>query len=67
MASNAGKKAEKTDHAARVTDIITTDEFAGLGGSFVLDPATGKRSKVEGTKTAADQAAEQTLKGNSNA
>jgi hypothetical protein len=27
-------------------DIITTDEHAGQGGSFVLDPATGARMKV---------------------
>lgn len=44
----------------------TTDEFAGQGGSYVLDPATGKRQLVERTAEAdiptepapADKAAE---------
>lgn len=56
--SQNNQAAEKTDHAARVTEIIATDEHAGQGGSFVLDPATGARTKVEGTKQAGDQAAE---------
>lgn len=43
----------------------TQDDFAGQGGSFVLDPATGKRTLVERTAepdttepAPADQAAE---------
>ena len=28
------------------------DEFAGLGGSYVLDPETGKRTLVERTEPA---------------
>jgi len=31
------------------------DEFRGLGGSYVVDPATGKRVLVERTAPAMDQ------------
>ncbi|WP_439685103.1 hypothetical protein MNJPNG_06370 [Cupriavidus oxalaticus] len=27
---------------------IASDEYSGLGGSYVFDPATGKRTRVEG-------------------
>lgn len=30
------------------------DEHAGMGGSYVMDPATGQRTLVSRTKTAAD-------------
>lgn len=36
-----------------------TDEFAGQGGSYVLDPETGKRTLVERTEDPADKPAEQ--------
>jgi hypothetical protein len=41
----------------------THDEFAGQGGSYMLDPATGKRTLIERTEepettTPAEQAAE---------
>lgn len=29
---------------------INTDEFAGQGGSYMLDPATGQRTLVERTQ-----------------
>ena len=37
----------------------TTDEFEGQGGSYMLDPATGKRTLVERTEEPADVPAEQ--------
>lgn len=37
-----------------------TDEFAGQGGSYELDPATGKRTLVERTQEPAEVPAEQT-------
>lgn len=33
---------------------INTDEFAGQGGSYVLDPATGQRTLVARTQDPAD-------------
>jgi len=37
----------------------TTDEFAGHGGSYLLDPATGVRTLVERTEDPAQTPAEQ--------
>lgn len=37
-----------------------TDEFAGQGGSYTLDPETGKRLLVERTQDPAHLPAEQT-------
>ncbi|MFC7518694.1 hypothetical protein ACFQUU_27155 [Herbaspirillum sp. GCM10030257] len=31
--------------------VLTTDEHAGRGGSYVFDPATGKRSPASETQT----------------
>lgn len=46
----AKKKAEGADQGADskpdILAIIATDEHAGVGGSYVLDPLTGKREKV---------------------
>lgn len=33
------------------------DEYAGQGGSYLLDPATGKRTLVERTEDPADRPA----------
>jgi hypothetical protein len=33
----------------------TADEFDGLGGSYVADPETGKRTRVEQTQPANNQ------------
>jgi hypothetical protein len=32
---------------ADLVAILTTDEFAGHGGSYVLDPATGQRKRQQ--------------------
>lgn len=37
--------------------VIASDEFAGLAGSFVFDPATGKRTPVAGPACDAARAA----------
>lgn len=37
----------------------TTDEYAGQGGSYMLDPATGKRTLVERTMDPAEVPADQ--------
>lgn len=31
-----------------VSEVLTTDEFAGKGGSYVFDPVSGTRTRVEG-------------------
>lgn len=36
-----------------------TDEYAGQGGSYLLDPETGKRTLVERTEDPAEKPAEQ--------
>ena len=36
-----------------------SDQFDGVGGSYVLDPKTGKRKLVERTKTEAEKPAPQ--------
>lgn len=33
---------------------IPVDEYHGLGGSYVIDPATGKRTRVDGPNVGAD-------------
>lgn len=33
---------------------IQNDEYRGMGGSYVIDPATGKRIRVEGPDVGAD-------------
>lgn len=33
------------DASADLIAVITSDEFAGQGGSYTYDPATGKRTK----------------------
>lgn len=48
----------KADSAAATAAIITTDEHAGMGGSFVIDPTTGQRKRVEFTEPAPDANAE---------
>jgi hypothetical protein len=55
--SSAQGAAEGTVQPVDKIAIITTDEHAGVGGSFVLDPATGQRARVEFTKNADDAAA----------
>lgn len=42
----AGEKSA-ADSAPDVLAIIATDEFAGMGGSYTVDPVSGKRAKVE--------------------
>jgi len=37
---------------------IHTDEFAGQGGSYMLDPATGQRTLVERTEDPAETPAQ---------
>lgn len=39
---------------------MNDDEFAGQGGSYELDPVTGKRTLVERTEDPADKPAENT-------
>lgn len=41
-----------------IIEIITKDEFAGQGGSYLLDPETGKRIKIEEKKAEAEAAKE---------
>lgn len=31
-----------------VSKVITSDEFAGKGGSYVFDPVSGTRTRAEG-------------------
>ena len=38
-----------------VSDTVFDDEYAGLGGSYVVDPETGLRVLVERTQPAEDQ------------
>lgn len=51
----AKKKPDSQEAAAPAAPVktaleaITTDEYAGQGGSYVFDPATGKRTPVTGT------------------
>ena len=33
---------------------IQNDEYHGMGGSYIIDPATGKRTRVEGPSVGAD-------------
>lgn len=33
---------------------IQNDEYRGMGGSYIIDPATGKRTRVEGPDVGAD-------------
>lgn len=35
---------------AKTPPSIPIDEFHGMGGSYVLDPSIGKRTRVEGPK-----------------
>lgn len=37
---------EQPDHMPALMRALTTDENAGKGGSYVFDPATGKRTPV---------------------
>lgn len=30
-----------------IIDLITTDEYANMGGSYIIDPKTGKRVPAE--------------------
>lgn len=34
--------------------VIPVDKYHGIGGSYVIDPATGKRTRIEGPAVAAD-------------
>ncbi len=34
---------------------IQDDEFRGMGGSYIVDPATGKRVRVAGQDVVADE------------
>jgi hypothetical protein len=46
---NMAKTSNKTLTEVELTDakpILNSDEYAGKGGSFVYDPATGKRTPV---------------------
>ncbi len=43
------------------------DEFDGIGGSYIADPKTGKRTLVERTKTAEEVEAETKEKDNGTA
>lgn len=36
-----------TNSTEVMMQVIATDEFAGHGGSYIYDPATGKRTRVE--------------------
>lgn len=36
-----------TSSTEAMMQVIATDEFAGQGGSYIYDPATGKRTRVE--------------------
>ncbi|MBL8500030.1 MAG: hypothetical protein JNL77_05490 [Nitrosomonas sp.] len=36
------------EQSPKQAPVIPVDEFHGLGGSYVIDPATGKRTRVAG-------------------
>lgn len=38
-----------------IQQAITTDEYAGQGGSFIYDPKTGKRMLVDEKKEVVDE------------
>lgn len=40
------KPADKHSTAAMMK-VVASDEFAGQGGSYLYDPATGKRTRIE--------------------
>lgn len=42
----AGSTAARAGSAAQPLDVLTKDEFAGKGGSYKFDPATGLRALV---------------------
>lgn len=49
MAKNKDKPDLATDHQNGSDQIdFQSDEFRGLGGSYVVDPDTGKRQRVSG-------------------
>lgn len=53
------KRTNKDEIAAPVPEIssdIQNDEYRGQGGSYIIDPDTGKRVRVEGPGVAADNA-----------
>jgi len=39
---------------------IQNDEFRGMGGSYIIDPATGKRVRMEGPGVAVHSATHET-------
>lgn len=62
------RKKDKDETAAQVPDgvncdetvctlpaDIQNDEFRGMGGSYIVDPATGKRVRVAGPNVVADE------------
>lgn len=51
------KKAATTPAEAHTKFVPPQDEHAGKGGSYVLDPATGKRTLQERTQDRDDTAA----------
>lgn len=51
MKRTPSSQPESADGATAPLDsaaAIVSDEYSGLGGSYVFDPATGKRTRVEG-------------------
>lgn len=46
-----------TPPAAAPDSALPADQFAGQGGSYVLDPTTGQRTLVERTMERGDSAA----------
>lgn len=41
---------------AETPPAVPVDEWHGMGGSYVIDPATGKRIRIEGPAVGADSA-----------
>ncbi|MFC7515095.1 hypothetical protein ACFQUU_08775 [Herbaspirillum sp. GCM10030257] len=46
MSKKATEQRAEPKPKKHVSEVIATDEFAGKGGSYILDPATGKRTPV---------------------
>jgi hypothetical protein len=54
-ASLVQTSAPQPDQHAELLAAHTTDEFAGQGGSYIFDPATGKRTRQQVPETPPDK------------
>lgn len=44
----AKPKKQDPDNAPQQAPTVPVDEYHGMGGSYVIDPVTGKRTRVAG-------------------